>query len=121
MATCTDDEQLLAQYQRAVEAGNQANATEPRAVAAHYDSANQLIVVRLRSGALFSFPPDIAQGLAEASEEDLAAVEITPSGAGLHWEKLDADFSVPGLLSGCFGTKAWMAKLREQWLNQQAS
>jgi hypothetical protein len=121
MDSLMHDEQFLAQYQRAVEAGNQANATEPRAVAAHYDSANHLIVVRLRSGALFSFPPDIAQGLAEASEEDLAAVEITPSGAGLHWEKLDADFSVPGLLSGCFGTRAWMEKLRERWLNQQAS
>lgn len=75
----------------------------------------------IRSGAVFSFPPDIAQGLADASEEDLAAVEITPSGAGLHWEKLDADFSVPGLLSGCFGTRAWMEKLRERWLSQQAS
>ncbi len=121
MVKFIDDEQFLEQYQRAVEAGNQADATEPRAAAAHYDAANHLIVIRLRSGALFSFPPDIAQGLAGASEEDLAAVEITPSGAGLHWEKLDADFSVPGLLSGCFGTKAWMAKLRERWLRQEAS
>ena len=30
---------------------------------------------------------------------------------GLHWEKLDADFTVPGLLAGIFGTKRYMAQL----------
>ena len=27
----------------------------------------------------------------------------------LHWEKLDVDFSVPGLVAGIFGTARWMA------------
>jgi hypothetical protein len=71
-----------------------------------------IIVIRLNSGALFSFPPDIAQGLAGASPEDLAAVEIIPSRTALHWANLDADFTVSGLLSGRFGTKAWMATLQ---------
>jgi hypothetical protein len=69
-----------------------------------------LIVICLNSGAAFSFPPEIAQSLAGAPKEDLATVEITPSGTGLHWENLDVDFSVGGLLRGYFGTKAWMAK-----------
>jgi hypothetical protein len=112
MVDLIDDAQFLEQYQRAVASANQASTTEPRAVAAYYDAINHLIVIRLNSGASFSFPPDIAQGLADASPEDLAAVEITPSGMGLHWENLDADFSVPGLLSGCFGTRAWMAALQ---------
>ncbi|MBD2105336.1 DUF2442 domain-containing protein [Nodosilinea sp. FACHB-13] len=116
-----DDAQFLEQYQRAVAAANQASATEPRAIAASYDVVNHLIMIRLNSGAVFSFSPDIAQGLAGASAESLAAVEITPSGEGLHWKRLDADFSVSGLLGGCFGTKAWMAKLQEQWASQQAS
>jgi hypothetical protein len=30
--------------------------------------------------------------------------------AGLHWEALDADFRVSGLLAGVFGTKAYMAR-----------
>jgi hypothetical protein len=42
----------------------------------------------------------------------LAEVEVTPSGDGLHWEKLDADFSVPTLLAGVFGTDAWMAQVK---------
>ncbi|MFH7244289.1 MAG: DUF2442 domain-containing protein [Spirulina sp.] len=113
MVDVIDDAQFLEQYQRAIEAANQAKATEPQAVSVHYDDINRLIVIRLNSGALFSFPPDIVQGLAGASPEDLAAVEITPSRTGLHWEKLDADFSVSGLLSGRFGTKAWMTKRQE--------
>ena len=50
-------------------------------------------------------------GLAGAYPEDLAEVEVTPSGDGLHWEKLDADFSVPALLAGVFGTAAWMVQI----------
>jgi hypothetical protein len=50
--------------------------------------------------------------LAGASPKDLAEVEVTPSGDGLHWEKLDADFSVPALLAGVFGTEAWMAHIK---------
>ena len=33
-------------------------------------------------------------------------------GLGLHWEQLDVDVSVPGLLAGLFGTKAWMDRQR---------
>lgn len=113
MVDVIDDGQFLEKYQRAVEAASKASAIEPQAVSAHYDAMTHLIVVRLNSDALFSFPPDIAQGLAGASPEDLAAVEITPSRTGLHWENLDADFSVSGFLSGRFGTKAWMAALQD--------
>ena len=35
-------------------------------------------------------------------DEDLAQVEVLGSGYGLHWEALDADFTLPGL----FGTRA---------------
>ncbi|MEQ8974071.1 MAG: DUF2442 domain-containing protein [Coleofasciculus sp. C1-SOL-03] len=63
------------------------------------------VVINLKSGATFSFPPALAQGLADASPEDLAEVEVTPSGDGLRWEKLDADFSVPALLAGVLDLK----------------
>jgi hypothetical protein len=107
------------QFEQAQSAAVQANLTEPRAVAAEYDAAAGLVRIELQSGASFSFPPRIAQGLAEATAAELAQVEITPMGDGLHWEALDADFSVAGLLAGVFGTKRWMAQLRRSW--QQAS
>ena len=45
-----------------------------------------------------------------ADEEQRAAVEILGAGTGLHWEGLDIDVSVPGLLAKVFGTSAYMAQ-----------
>ena len=89
--------------------------TEPRAVSACYDTDTGLIVINLKSGAVYSFPSAIAQGLTNAEGSLLAEVEITPSGDGLHWDALDVDFTVKGLLAGIFGTKAWMAELQKRW------
>ena len=52
---------------------------------------------------------DILEALADAQDSDLAEIEITPTGLGLHWPKLDADVYVPALMQGVFGTKRWMA------------
>lgn len=38
--------------------------------------------------------------LLRATPEQRAAVRISPSGRGLHWEALDEDISVEGLLVG---------------------
>ena len=53
---------------------------------------------------------------------DLAkgGVNYYPSRTGLHWENLDADFTVSGILSGRFGTKAWMVKRQGTWQCQSA-
>lgn len=93
----------------ALERGRNAQETEPRALAARYDAKTGRIIVDLANGATFAFPPRLAEGLADARPEDLAEVEILGRGQGLHWEKLDVDFSVPGLVSGLFGTARWMA------------
>jgi hypothetical protein len=79
------------------------------AVAARYDRRRARVVVSLNTGVEVTFPPKLAEGLADAAPADLALVEITPSGLGLHWPKLDADLFVPALLAGAFGSKRWMA------------
>jgi hypothetical protein len=38
-----------------------------------------------------------------------AAISRSVMGFGLHWETLDVDFSVAGLVNGIFGTAKWMA------------
>lgn len=53
----------------------------------------------LTNGCTFAFPPRLAQGLEAASDDELDAVEILGAGHGLHWEVLDGDLSVPGLLA----------------------
>lgn len=99
-----------AEIDAALERGHIAQQTEPRATAARYDRKNSRIIVDLTNGCTFAFPPRMAQGLETATDEELASVEILGAGYGLHWETLGADLSVPGLLAGLFGTKAYMAR-----------
>jgi hypothetical protein len=84
-------------------------AAVPRAVAAHYDRASGRIVIHLSSNLDVSFSPHDAQGLENAKPSQLEEIEISPSGFGIHFPKLDADFYLPGLLEGFLGSKRWMA------------
>ena len=85
--------------------------TSPRAIAARYDRRVARITVSLSNGLELAFPRRLAEGLADAKPADLAAIEITPTGLGLHWPKLDADLYLPALLEGVFGSPRWMAGL----------
>lgn len=105
MAELTD-----AEIDAALERGRLAEQSEPRAATVRYDRRNNRIIVDLTNGCTFAFPPRLAQGLEAASDDELDAVEILGAGYGLHWEALDVDLSVPGLLAGLFGTKAHMAR-----------
>ena len=105
MAELTD-----AQIDAAAERGRIARLTEPRAANARYDRDADRVIVELTNGCVFAFPPRLAQGLEVATDDQLAAVEILGTGYGLHWEALDVDLSVPGLLAGLFGTRAFMAR-----------
>jgi len=84
-------------------------ATIPRAVAAHYDRRSGRIVIHLSSKLDVSFSPHDAQGLENAKPSELDVIEISPSGFGIHFPKLDADLYLPSLLEGFLGSKKWMA------------
>jgi hypothetical protein len=84
-------------------------ANTPLAVAAHYDRRRDRIVIGLNTGLELAFPPGIAQGLQDAAPSELSDVELSPSGFGIHFPKLDAHLYLPALLEGVFGSKAWMA------------
>ena len=86
-----------------------ARSSEPRATRARYDRRTGRVVVDLTNGCSFVFPARSLQGLAQAREAELADIEILGSGHGYHWPALDTDFTVPGLLMGVFGARAWMA------------
>jgi hypothetical protein len=102
---------LKEQIKRARQAAETADASEPRVASARYDHESDRIVIDLKNGATFIVPVSMLEGFANASPAELADVEVTPSRAGLHWEKLDADLSVPALLKGVFGSKTWMSEL----------
>ena len=81
------------------------------AVSAEYDGHQNRLVVGLSNGVVIMVPVHLLEELAEAGAEDLAEIEISPAGLGLHWPRLDADVYVPALMQGVFGTRRWMAAL----------
>jgi hypothetical protein len=101
------DEEL----QRARELGDQLWATEPRAKSARYDRKSGRVVIELTNGSTFMFPARLAQGLTDASDDDLAQITLMGEGFALHWETINEGFTVPGLLAGLFGTRKYMAQL----------
>jgi hypothetical protein len=87
-----------------------ARSIGPRAHAARFDRARGRIVIELTNGCIFAVPAHAVQGLRGATPAQLARIEILGAGYGLHWEDIDVDHSVPGLLMGAFGTRKWMAQ-----------
>jgi hypothetical protein len=81
----------------------------PRAVFARYDRENGRVVIRLSSNLDVSFSPNDAQGLEKATPSQLDEIEISPSGFGIHFPKLDADLNLPAILQGFLGSRKWMA------------
>ena len=99
----TDDDRLAAEERMDVLLQSQ-----PRAVRVRYDRHRARIVIRLNTGLDLALPVRLAQGLKGAAEDDLGVIEISPTGLGLHWPRLDADLYVPSLLAGRTGSAAWM-------------
>ncbi len=99
------DEQIDQANRRAQEM----RASHPRALKARYDSSLGKIVIRLSSRLDVAFSPRDAEGLEGATPAQLQPIEISPSGFGIHFPKLDADLYLPALLEGFLGSKRWMA------------
>lgn len=84
-------------------------AKTPTAISARYDRRIGRVVIELSTGLGIAFKPHSAQGLEKATPTDLAEIEISPSGLGLHIPALDADLYLPALLEGFLGSRKWMA------------
>ncbi len=89
--------------------GERVLASAPKALSARYDRASRRIVVHLSSKLDVSFDPQDAQGLEKAKPSELGEIEISPSGLGIHFPKLDADIYLPSLWEGFLGSRRWMA------------
>ena len=106
-----DEKTFDEQYERGLAAGREAEQSEPRAILVRYDRRNGRLVMHLNNGVLLAIPSRLIQGLENASANDIAQVKLMPRGAALHWDNLDVQMSVPGLMSRIFGTRAWMSAL----------
>ncbi len=81
----------------------------PCAMKVHYERKRDRVVIRLSTGIEVAFQPRDAQGLERAKPDQLDTIEISPSGLGIHFPKLDADIDVPALLEDFLGSKRWIA------------
>ena len=81
----------------------------PCAMKARYDGKRDRVVIGLNTGIEVAFRPRDAQGLERARPDQLDTIEISPSGLGIHFPKLDADIYLPTLLEGFLGSKRWIA------------
>jgi hypothetical protein len=103
----------MADFEREIEAANErmqaAIKRGPVAVSANYDRRLKRVLVALDTGLSIAFRPADVQGLENAAAADLAVIEISPTGLGLHFPAVDADVCLPGLLAGHFGSAAWTA------------
>jgi hypothetical protein len=100
----TTDAEISAARERGEKVG-------PRALAAHYFPEERALGVEFDNGVKLSVPVRLIQGLQHADDTQLATIEISPSGWGLHFPAIDADIYVPSLFSGIYGSRAWMREL----------
>lgn len=62
----------------------------------------RMVFVELVDGRQIGFPAGRFYRLREASDADLARVELRLNGYALRWETLDEDITVPGIVAGHF-------------------
>jgi hypothetical protein len=100
---------LSENFNLANQRGQEQHDAFPKALAARYNRKSGHIEITLSSKLILSFSPRDAEGLERAKPSQLDEIEISPSGFGIHFPKLDADIYVPGLLEGFLGSRNWMA------------
>ncbi len=83
----------------------------PRAVAAIYRAADDMVAITLATGVELAIPRQLLQGLDGATPAQLGGVEILGLGDSLHWDALDVDHYVPSLIEGVFGNRRWMSEI----------
>ncbi len=98
-------------FARASRAGRWAAKNEPRAARATYRARGDALRIELTNGAVIAIPVTLIPDLKRATRSDVQSVEVLGRGSGLHWESLDLDLSVSGLVSSVFSGPEWMAEL----------
>jgi hypothetical protein len=111
MSDATEYDISDAELDAADQRGREYLASAPLAASARYDTATRRLIIELKNGSTFMVPVELVQGLANASDTERSEIEVWGDGYALRWESLDLDFTVPGLVSGIFGTRKYMASL----------
>lgn len=107
-------------YLAATMQGDAERNHSPIPASVRFDEASGRIVVDFTNGAAFMVPGRAIQGLENATDAQLAEVEMLGE-TGLHWETLDVDITIAGLMNGIFGTAKFMDAQRRGGQSRSAA
>jgi hypothetical protein len=99
---------------KAKELGKKELAELPKIIKLSLDKQNRRLVFDLTNSVTLIVPADLLQGLQNASENDLTAVEFWDEGLMVYWKNLDVAFQTASLLLGIFGTKRWLSEINSR-------
>ena len=94
------------EYARARALGHHERAAGLHATSVNFDAAQRRVILELTSGYMIGIPITQFPEIQHASDAELAKGEVLGGGAQLHWESLDADYSVPALIHSAVGAKS---------------
>lgn len=92
-----------------------ANTLELRAKSVVYDRKAEKLIILLTNNATYYISPRLLEGLHYASLEKVEDFHLSGDGSSIHWESLDVDFSIPGIIAGRFGSETWMEQLNGEY------
>jgi hypothetical protein len=110
----SNDTDFERKNETAVREAREADRIEPRASSVRYDAQQGLLLVELRSGFVFGFPPERVFGLEDTTAKQLDAVRISPSGDGFHWDDLNVDASLTGIIADALNLREWAPRFMGQ-------
>ncbi|MGE3536198.1 MAG: DUF2442 domain-containing protein [Candidatus Tectimicrobiota bacterium] len=105
-----EEDELARQYAAATPRGREAIHHEPQARSVQYEPEGHQLRILLKNGVTCLIPCVLIEELDGAPPEAIAGVELGPRGAALHWERLDVDVSLAGLLARLLGSRVTRTK-----------
>ena len=105
------DKDFERRNEEAIREAREADRIEPRADGVRYEPRQALVLVELRNGYAFGFPPQRIAGLGEATAKQLSRVRISPSADGLHWDELDVHVSLAGMVAEALNLHEWAPRI----------
>lgn len=90
-----------------------------RASAQHVTISENTLIVELSDGRTISVPVSWYPRLEHATDAERECWELIGGGAGIHWEAVDEDISVEGLLAGKPSNESQMSLKR--WIARRTS
>jgi hypothetical protein len=84
---------------------------KPIATSYSFDPATRIVSIRTNDGSRIDFPTWKIRELQNASDDEVRNAYITKAGDAIHWDNLDAHYTIAGLAANIFGTREWMREL----------